>query len=62
MGALTFLCRWSSEGGKNIIVLDGARNTSAVIVLRGVLVPTSGGCTRLAIIMGHMMVVIAPAD
>jgi hypothetical protein len=36
-------------------------DTSAVIALGGVQVPMLGECTRLAIIMRHMMVVVAPA-
>jgi hypothetical protein len=60
-GALTSLCRWSKEGGKNGIALVRAMDTSAVITLRGVQIPALGECARLAIIIIYMMVAIAPA-
>ncbi len=51
MGALTFLCRWSREGGNNGIVLVEAMDTSAVITLGGVPIPALGECTWLAVIL-----------
>jgi hypothetical protein len=58
---LIFLCLWIREGGKNGIALFRAMDTSAVITLGGVQIPTLGERTRLAIIIIYMMVVIAPA-
>jgi hypothetical protein len=61
VGALTSLCLWSGEGGKNGITLVRAMDPSAIIALGGVRVPMLGECAWLAIIMRHMMVVLAPA-
>jgi hypothetical protein len=61
VGALISLCCSSREGGKNGIALVGAMDMSAIIALRGVRVSTLGECAQLAIIMRHMMVVVAPA-
>ena len=41
-GVLTYLCRWSGEGGKNGIALVRAMYTSTVITLGGVRVPVLG--------------------
>ncbi len=61
LGALTFLHRWSGEGGKNGIALVRAMNTSAVITLGRVQVPVLGERAWLAIILSHMVIVVAPA-
>jgi hypothetical protein len=58
---LTFLCRWSGEGGKNGIALVRAIDMSAVIPLGGVQVPGLGEHALLAVILSHMMIVVAPA-
>jgi hypothetical protein len=60
LGAITSLCLWSREGGKNAITLVQAMVMSVIIVL-GVRTPTFGGCTRLAIMLFDMMVFVAPA-
>jgi hypothetical protein len=61
MGALTSLCNWSREEGKNGITLVRAMNTSAVVTLGGVRVPTLEGRIRPAVILSHMVIVVAPA-
>ncbi len=61
LGALTFLCNWSGEGGKNGIALVRAMDMSAVVTLREVQVMVLGDCIRPAVILSHMVVVIAPA-
>jgi hypothetical protein len=60
VGALTFLCRWSGEGGKNGILLVRAMVMSVIVIL-GVKIAMLGECAWLEIIIGHMMVVVAPA-
>ncbi len=60
MGALIFLHRWSGEGGKNGIALVRAMVMSVIVVL-GVQIPALGEHTWPAIIISHMMVVVAPA-
>jgi hypothetical protein len=62
VGVLTSLCHWGGEGGKNIIVLVRAVDTSAIIALGGVRVPALGECDPLAIIMRYMMLIVAPAS
>ncbi len=59
-GAITSLCFWSGEGGKNGIALVRAMVMSVIIVL-GVQKPVLGGCAWLTTILFNMMVVIAPA-
>ncbi len=61
LGALTILCNWSRECGKNGIALVRAMDTSAIVTLRGVRVPMLGECTWPAVILSHMVIVIAPA-
>jgi hypothetical protein len=61
VGALTCLCRWSGEGGKNGIALVRAMDTSAVITLGGAHTPVLGERTWLAIIIIYVVVVVAPA-
>jgi hypothetical protein len=46
---------------QNGIALVGAMNTSAIITLGGVQITALGECAWVAIIMRHMMVVVAPA-
>jgi hypothetical protein len=46
---------------KNGITLVRAMDTSPVIALGGVQVPVLEKCTQLAVIIRHMMVVVAPA-
>ena len=46
---------------KNGITLVRAMDTSAAVTLGGVQVPVLGERTRLAVILSHMVVVIAPA-
>ncbi len=59
LGAL-FLCPWSGECGNNRIVFVWTMVVSVIVVL-GVRIPAHGGCTRLAIILVDMMVILAPA-
>jgi hypothetical protein len=61
LGALTFLCNWSGEGGKYRNALVKAMNTSAVFTHGGVRVPVLEGRIWPAVILTHMVVVIAPA-
>ncbi len=61
LDALTFIQRWSGEGGRNGIAFVRAMDTSAVITLGGVQVSALGERTWLAVILSHMVVVIAPA-
>jgi hypothetical protein len=61
VGTLTFLCRWSREGGKNSIAPVRAMDTSTIITLGGVQIPMLGERAWLAIIIVYMMVVVAPA-
>ncbi len=61
LGALTFLCNWCGEGCKNGVALVRAMNTSAVITLGGVQEPMLGERTQPAVILSHMVVVVAPA-
>jgi hypothetical protein len=61
VGALTFLHHWSGEGGKNGIALVRAMDMSIVITLGGVQITTLGKCAQLAVILSHMVIVIAPA-
>ncbi len=60
MGVLTFLHHCGGEGGKNGITLVRAMVMSVIVVLR-VQIPLIGECARLAIIIGYMMVILAPA-
>ncbi len=60
LGAITSLCLWSREGGKNGIALITAMVMSVIIIL-GVQIPAFGGCAQLAITIFDMMVVLAPA-
>jgi hypothetical protein len=62
MGTLTSLCHWSGEGGKNVIALVRAMDTSAVITLGGLRIPALGERAWLVIILSHMVIVIAPAS
>jgi hypothetical protein len=50
----------SGEDGKNGISLVRAMDTSAFIPLGGVKITTLGECAQLAVIMSHIMVVVAP--
>jgi hypothetical protein len=61
VGALTFLCHWSREGGKNGIALVRVMDMSAVITLGGVQIPMLGKQAWLGIIINYMMFVVAPA-
>jgi hypothetical protein len=61
VGALTFLCHWSGEGGKSSIALVSAMETSAIITLGEVQKSTLGECPLIAIIISHMIAVVAPA-
>ncbi len=61
MGKLTFLCSWSGEGGKNGITLIRVMDASAIITLGGVRVPALGERAWLAVILSHMMIVVASA-
>ncbi len=61
VGVLTFLCCCSRDGGKNGIALVRVMDTSVVITLGGVGEPPFRECAPLAIIMSHMMVIVAPA-
>jgi hypothetical protein len=60
LGAITSLCLWSREGGKNAITLVWAMVMSVIIVL-GVRTPAFGGCAQLGIMLFNMMVFVAPA-
>ncbi len=60
VGAFTFCCHWSGEGGKNGIALVRAMVMSIIVVLI-VQIPTLGERAWLAIIIMYMMVVVAPA-
>jgi hypothetical protein len=59
--ALTLLCRWSGEDGKNGIALVRAMDTFAIITLGGVQIPALGERAWLAIIIIYMMVVVVSA-
>jgi hypothetical protein len=61
VGALTFLCRWNKEGGKNSIALVRAMDTSTIITPGGVQIPGLGERAQLAIIIIYMMVIVASA-
>ncbi len=61
LGALNFLHRWSGEGGKHSIAFVRAMDTSTIITLGGVWVSTLGECAWLAVILSHMVIVVAPA-
>ncbi len=56
---LVLLCFWIMEGGKNGIAFVGMVEVSAVFILR-VWILVLEGSARLAVIMGDMMVGIAP--
>jgi hypothetical protein len=60
LGAITSLCFWSREGGKNDIALVWAIVMSVIIVL-GIRTPVFGGCAQLAIMLFDMIVFVAPA-
>jgi hypothetical protein len=60
LGAITSLCLWSREGGKNAIALVRSMVMSIIIIL-GIGTPAFGGCARLAIMLFDMMVFVAPA-
>jgi hypothetical protein len=60
MGAITSLCLWSREGGKNAIALVRTMVMSVIIVLR-IRTPLFGGYAWLAIMLFDMMVFVAPA-
>ncbi len=53
-GGLTSLCRWSKDG-KNGIAHFRAMDTSAVITLGGVRIPTFGERALLAIIIIYII-------
>jgi hypothetical protein len=59
-GALTSLCRFSGEGGKNGVTLVKAMVMSIEAVLR-VQIPTLWERAWLGIIISYMMVAVAPA-
>jgi hypothetical protein len=61
VGALTSLCCPNRGGGKNGIALVRAIDTSIVITLGGEGIPALGECTRFAVILSHMVIVVAPA-
>jgi hypothetical protein len=61
VSALTFLCHWSGEGGKNSIALVRLMDISVIITLGGVQIPALREHAWLAVILSHMMIVIAPA-
>ncbi len=60
LGAITSLCLWSREGGKNGIILVWAMVMSVIIIL-GIQTPAFGGGAPLAIMLFNMMVFEAPA-